>query len=351
MMIKKKSNPWARAKYLYVLPLAVVTVAAFARPEISRSLVEISAVKVSDFASNAEIRETENPGILPNRQEKGQTIRGMVCEKSDGKPIMGASVLLKGTALGTLTDEQGRFSLTGVPADGILQVSMIGYKTVNAILVGLSEEKLESGLVLYMDGKDIPQSSDEIKITGHDSQQKKMLLGETFQVVEVMPEYPGGMAECLRFLERNIKYPADALKEKIEGRVIARFVIAKDGSVINPEILRSVSPSVDAEALRVIRLMPKWKAGKQRGQAVNVKYTLPVTFSLRNAEKKPEMTLGNTLILIDGVESSKEAMNRLPTDRIESISVLKDKISLEQYGEKGKDGVILIKTKDIKLEK
>ena len=97
--------------------------------------------------------------------------------------------------------------------------------------------------------------------------------------------------------------------------------------------------------------MPKWKAGKQRGQAVNVKYTLPVTFSLRNAEKKPEMTLGNTLILIDGVESSKEAMNRLPTDRIESISVLKDKISLEQYGEKGKDGVILIKTKDIKLEK
>ena len=63
------------------------------------------------------------------------------------------------------------------------------------------------------------------------------------------------------------------------------------------------------------------------------------------------MTLGNTLILIDGVESSKEAMNRLPTDRIESISVLKDKISLEQYGEKGKDGVILIKTKDIKLEK
>lgn len=351
MMIKKKSNPWARAKYLYVLPLAVVTVAAFARPEISRSLVEISAVKVSDFASNAEIRETENPGILPNRQEKGQTIRGMVCEKSDGKPIMGASVLLKGTALGTLTDEQGRFSLTGVPADGILQVSMIGYKTVNAILVGLSEEKLESGLVLYMDGKDIPQSSDEIKITGHDSQQKKMLLGETFQVVEVMPEYPGGMAECLRFLERNIKYPADAIKEKIEGRVIARFVIAKDGSVINPEILRSVSPSVDAEALRVIGLMPKWKAGKQRGQAVNVKYTLPVTFSLRNAEKKPEMTLGNTLILIDGVESSKEAMNRLPTDRIESISVLKDKISLEQYGEKGKDGVILIKTKDIKLEK
>ena len=76
-----------------------------------------------------------------------------------------------------------------------------------------------------------------------------------------------------------------------------------------------------------------------------------MTFSLRNAEKKPEMTLGNTLILIDGVESSKEAMNRLPTDRIESISVLKDKISLEQYGEKGKDGVILIKTKDIKLEK
>ena len=78
-----------------------------------------------------------------------------------------------------------------------------------------------------------------------------------------------------------MKYPADAEKKKIEGRVIATFVVDKDGSITDAEIVRSVYPSLDAEALRVINAMPKWVPGRQSGKAVRVKYTVPLTFSLK----------------------------------------------------------------------
>ena len=104
---------------------------------------------------------------------------------------------------------------------------------------------------------------------------------ELFQVVEEMPEFPGGMQECMKFLGKNIKYPPQAIKNEIQGRVIVTFVIMKDGSITNAEVVRGVDPLLDKEALRVVNLMPKWKPGKQRGKAVNVKYTIPVTFRLQ----------------------------------------------------------------------
>jgi protein TonB len=104
---------------------------------------------------------------------------------------------------------------------------------------------------------------------------------DAFNVVEQMPQFPGGQVELLNFLSDNVKYPADAEKKKIEGRVIATFVVDKDGSITDAEIVRSVYPSLDAEALRVINAMPKWVPGKQSGKAVRVKYTVPLTFSLK----------------------------------------------------------------------
>ena len=104
---------------------------------------------------------------------------------------------------------------------------------------------------------------------------------KVFDVVEVMPQFPGGQVELFNFLSDNVKYPADAEKKKIEGRVIATFVFDKDGSITDAEIVRSVYPSLDAEALRVINAMPKWVPGRQSGKAVRVKYTIPLTFSLK----------------------------------------------------------------------
>lgn len=104
---------------------------------------------------------------------------------------------------------------------------------------------------------------------------------EIFMVVEQMPEFPGGMAELMKFLSKNIKYPTIAQENGIQGRVIVQFVVNQDGSIVDPVVMRSVDPYLDKEALRVISTMPKWKPGMQRGKAVRVKYTVPVTFRLQ----------------------------------------------------------------------
>ena len=104
---------------------------------------------------------------------------------------------------------------------------------------------------------------------------------EVFMVVEQMPEFPGGIQELMSFLSKNTKYPASAMAKNVQGRVIVQFVVEKDGTPTEFKVIRSVDPDLDAEALRVMKEMPKWKPGMQRGQVVRVKYTIPVTFRLQ----------------------------------------------------------------------
>ena len=102
-----------------------------------------------------------------------------------------------------------------------------------------------------------------------------------FEYVEQMPSFPGGDAALMRYLSKNIKYPPLAEENGIQGRVICSFVVERDGSVSDIRIKRSVDPSLDKEAMRVVSAMPKWIPGRQNGQMVRVKYTLPVTFRLQ----------------------------------------------------------------------
>lgn len=104
---------------------------------------------------------------------------------------------------------------------------------------------------------------------------------EVFMVAEQMPEYPGGMKELFKFLQDNLKYPESAKKNNVQGRVIVQFVVEKDGTPTEFKVLRSVDPDLDAEALRVMKAMPKWKPGMQKGQVVRVKFTVPVSFKLQ----------------------------------------------------------------------
>lgn len=101
-----------------------------------------------------------------------------------------------------------------------------------------------------------------------------------FEVVEKMPEFPGGMPALMQYLQKNIKYPQIAQENGTQGRVTVQFVVNKDGSIVDPHVLRGVDPYLDKEALRVISGMPKWKPGEQRGEPVRVKYTVPVNFRL-----------------------------------------------------------------------
>ncbi|MBR2192760.1 MAG: energy transducer TonB [Bacteroidaceae bacterium] len=105
--------------------------------------------------------------------------------------------------------------------------------------------------------------------------------GEIFQVVEQMPEFPGGMQALMAYLSKNIKYPSVAQDNGIQGRVFISFVVNKDGSIVDPEVIKSVDAALDKEAMRVVKAMPKWNPGKQRGKPVRVKYTVPVLFRLQ----------------------------------------------------------------------
>lgn len=111
--------------------------------------------------------------------------------------------------------------------------------------------------------------------------QKEEATDEIFVVVENQPEFPGGNAAMMKFLSDNIKYPVIAQENGLQGRVITNFVVERDGSITDVQVVRGVDPSLDREAVRVIQSMPRWKPGQQRGQAVRVRFTLPVVFRLQ----------------------------------------------------------------------
>ena len=104
---------------------------------------------------------------------------------------------------------------------------------------------------------------------------------KVFDVVEEMPQFPGGQAALLEYLAKNIKYPVVAEENGVQGRVIVTFVVERDGSITDVRVVKSVDPSLDKEAARVVKSMPKWQPGKQNGSAVRVKYTVPVQFRLQ----------------------------------------------------------------------
>ena len=103
-----------------------------------------------------------------------------------------------------------------------------------------------------------------------------------YDVVEEQPEFPGGPAARMKWLNANIKYPVEAVENNIEGRVIVHFIVRKDGSISDVKVVRPVDPSLDKEAVRLVNSMPRWIPGRQYGIPTSVRYTMPVTFKLPN---------------------------------------------------------------------
>ena len=397
MMIKKKSNPWARLKYLYILPLAAASVAAFARPEVSNSLDEISSAKVSDLAS---IMKADGEKSVEKISKKKGLFKGTVLSDVDGQPIVGAAVIIKGTTNGTITDFDGIFMLEVSEGD-VLSVSYIGYHTTEISVPALDEKGKASGTVRLKKVEETPANKvDEIVVVGYGVKKQPVDDAPLFQVVEEMPQYPGGMPGLMQYIGRNMKYPMLAQEQGLEGRVIVQFIVERDGSTSNFNIMRGVHALLDAEAIRVLAGMEKWTPGKQKGQAVRVKYTVPVMFRLDKpkAEEKvvhaitmkvdkeasqetvdavkdhlrgkvtrvnyeadengPVLQLGvrgskagqgtdSVLIVVDDVIQGhgQKVMNSIHPQNIERIEVLKEKSAILAYGDKAKHGVIIITTK------
>ena len=253
MMLKEKSNPWARVKYLYVLPLAALAVSAFARPEVSAVADELSSAKVNDLVASMKTNQAET-----------------------------ASVAVKDT----LTPDES-----------------------------------------------------------------------VFEVVEQMPEFPGGYKEMMKYIEQNMRYPEEAKKAGTQGRVVVQFLVNKNGAISDVSVLHSVDRLLDAEAVRLVRSMPKWKPGMQKGKAVTVKYTVPLSFKLMEdvkaeaSNKKNDEIIVNTdhedvLTVVDGQEVTPELLGALNPDRIQSVSVLKRPSLVAQYTtDKSKKAVMLVTLK------
>jgi TonB family protein len=160
---------------------------------------------------------------------------------------------------------------------------------------------------------------------------------EAFDVVEQMPQFPGGPAALMQFLSQSVKYPKEAFEKGIQGRVIANFVVEKDGSITEARIVKSVDPLLDAEALRVVGIMPKWAPGTQNGEPVRVKYTIPITFRLQGGSSSTEKTAEKYILEIDGKVADDSEIGNIPSGDIKSMHIEK--------GENGQPKKIIITTK------
>ena len=168
--------------------------------------------------------------------------------------------------------------------------------------------------------------------------------GEVFRVVEEMPEFVGGMAECMKYLAANVKYPTEAIEKGIQGRVIVQMVVTKEGDIADTKIARGIDPLLDAEALRVVSSMPKWKPGKQKGEAVNVMYTLPVMFRLGgDADKKEASTQTEAKVDENGIHQVCEEMPEFPGGMRECMNWLSKNVNYPATAqEKGIQGRVII---------
>ena len=201
---------------------------------------------------------------------------------------------------------------------------------VNDLAEIVQEKVLQDTVKVSKDEK-----KDAVVVSGVKSKAEEEII--VFEVVEQMPEYPGGMNALQKYLMDKVA--SSSMKGKAGGRVMVGFTVAETGKIKDVHVLQSDEEALNREAERIVSEMPDWIPGKQRGRPVPVKYTIPVRFgSFRFAENKPP------LILSDGKEISMEAMEKLDPSTIESLSVLKDSASIKVYGKRGANGVILVNT-------
>ena len=143
-----------------------------------------------------------------------------------------------------------------------------------------NEEEIEEEIEI-----DAEVSQDEVleeyDFTPPEIEEEEIVEAEIFKVVEEMPEFPGGAAKMMEFIQKNIKYPMMARESDIQGRVFVNFVVEPDGTITNVTVMRGIGGGCDEEALRVVQSMPNWKPGKQRGSAVRCSFTVPIIFKLQ----------------------------------------------------------------------
>lgn len=260
MMNKKKSRHAGALKYALLLPVAGLLV------------LSANAEAVAETAENVVAHWTADEGPV--------RMTGVVVDEN-GKPLPGVTVVIKGSMLGVATDAEGRFEIVS-PEGKTLVFTYVGRKSQEVafdagttdIKVVMPVENVELNPLVAADVESIlNQAADSTK-----DEVVSVWQDEFFKVVEDMPQFTDG--NIFDYLAQHVRYPEEAEKNGIGGMVYVQFVIDTTGKVVEPKVIRGVSPELDAEALRVVSEMPAWKPGMQRGKPVRVSFTLPIKFKL-----------------------------------------------------------------------
>ena len=262
MSLKKVENHWNGKKNVVNL--------------VTKSGQQLNEVVVVDKA----------PSANEAADDKTFIAKGVVYDYDEAQPtpIVGAVILIDGTKKGTVTDREGKFQIEVSMGDRIT-ASYVGYESKT---IGVSK--------FFSEQSKTPDYIFGLKR----EKQTDFDPNAIYDVVEEMPRFPGGQIELLQYLSKSLQYPEEAEKAGKQGRVIATFVVEKDGSITNARVVKALDPLLDAEALRVINAMPKWNPGKQNGVAVRCKYTVPVAFHL-DGKKMPE---GESRVIVNGYDKS-----------------------------------------------
>lgn len=260
MMNKKKSRHAGALKYALLLPVAGLLV------------LSANAEAVAETAENVVAHWTADEGPV--------RMTGVVVDEN-GKPLPGVTVVIKGSMLGVATDAEGRFEIVS-PEGKTLVFTYVGRKTQEVafdggttdIKVVMPVEDVELNPLVAADVESIlNQAADSTK-----DEVVSVWQDEFFKVVEDMPQFTDG--NIFDYLAQHVRYPEEAEKNGIGGMVYVQFVIDTTGKVVEPKVIKSVSPELDAEALRVVSEMPAWKPGMQRGKPVRVSFTVFINFKL-----------------------------------------------------------------------
>ena len=277
MMNKKRTKEIGRTKYLMFLPLAALLMIVSNIETVARTTkkIAVEVIEAVDPQTEQPAPEVQDPQVAPQPEQDTKTVtyKGKVVDK-DGKPIQGVKILSvpNSTPTEVTTQADGSFEFKASPKAKLLFLYQDGNKKKGISFTDerLPKENKTNWTIVYNEKWNEVMQSDPGTPDN-----------PIFEVVEHMPEFTGGgMPALMEYLSKNIKYPEAAMKKGIQGRGIVQFVVEKDGSITNVKILRGVDPELDKEAVRVVSAMPKWKPGTQRGEAVRVRFTVPVMFRL-----------------------------------------------------------------------
>jgi TonB family protein len=277
MMNKKRTKEIGRTKYLMFLPLVALLMIVSNIETVARTTkkIAVEVIEAVDPQTEQPAPEVQDPQVAPQPEQDTKTVtyKGKVVDK-DGKPIQGVKILSvpNSTPTEVTTQADGSFEFKASPKAKLLFLYQDGNKKKGISFTDerLPKENKTNWTIVYNEKWNEVMQSDPGTPDN-----------PIFEVVEHMPEFTGGgMPALMEYLSKNIKYPEAAMKKGIQGRGIVQFVVEKDGSITNVKILRGVDPELDKEAVRVVSAMPKWKPGTQRGEAVRVRFTVPVMFRL-----------------------------------------------------------------------